>query len=272
MTDPRTITIEHPEHGKLEVAIPETYIPREQVEADYVPKGAHNSQMAQLRKQYEGHAKPEDLLGDEDFRNRAIEAWGIEVDDGTPKLTPDRVAELRTDFERKHLKPLQTKFEKVQSRNQQLQTTLLHSRILAAAGGKVQPYLLKAPAKGEMPPIVNLLAPYFGFDGDSGQFAVKDGEGFRTTTQADASSPYMGIEEFVQRWIEDDDNPYKVEQRQSGPGAGVDGQGGSNRGSGGAVVLSYEDAQDPVKYRTAKEAAEKQGVELQIGEHPAWRS
>lgn len=272
MTDPRTTTVEHPEHGEIEITVPETYVPREILESDYVPKGAHNSQMAQLRKQYEGFAKPDDLLSDEEFRNRAIEEWGIEIDDGAPKLTPDRVAELRSDFERKHLKPMQDQLSGVQKENESLRTSILHSRILAAAGGKVQQHLLKAPSKGAMPPIVNLLAPYFTWDADSGIFAVREGDGFRTTADPEASSPYMGIDEFVARWIDDEENPFRIDTRQSGPGAGVKGSGGSGSGGSGVVTLSYEDSQDPTKYRAAKKVAEERGVELVIGEHPSWRS
>lgn len=267
---PRTITVQHPEHGELEVEV-EGFVPENEVEEKYISKAAHNAQMAKMRKDLEGRADPDELLQDPDFRDRAIEAWDIEIDDGTPKLTPDRKQELLEDFEDRHVKPLEKKLEHYQTEAERLRQDQLRSRILSAAGGKVQQHLLKAPGAGQTPPVVNLLAPYFEYDEDSGQWAVKDGEGFRHSMDPDADSPYMGIDEFVGKWVNDDDNPFTVDTRQRGPGASTEGGGGSAGGessgdSGGVITLSAEEARDPETYRAARKQAEEQGAEIEIQE------
>lgn len=272
---PRTITVQHPEHGELEVEV-EGLVPEDEIEEKYISKAAHNAQMAKLRKQTDGQRDPDELLQDPDFRDRAIEAWDIEVDDGTPKLTPDRRQELLDDFKSRHVKPLEQERDQYQEEAQRLRREQLHNKIMSSAAGKVQEHLLKAPGAGQTPPVVNLLAPYFEYDEETGQWAVKDGDSFRHSMDPDTQSPFMGIEEFVGRWVTDDDNPFTLDKRQRGPGAGTPGSGesaggGSGSGSagqGGVITLSAEDAKDPAKYRAAREKAEEQGASLDI-EEPA---
>lgn len=263
-----TITVEHPDHGELEVELPEGFISEEQINDNYVPKGHHNAEMAKLRREAKGLVSPDDVLEDEEFRERALGAWGIDPEGqgDAPRLTEERVQAIREEAVRKRVKPLEEERDNLRTEVEGLRRQQLTSAILTAASGVVKEGLLKSPTKGAAPPIVNMLAPYFDYDPETGQWAVREGDGFRYSGEPSETEPYMGPEEFLASWADDEANADWVrDTRQRGPGAKDDRETG---GGGGVVTISHSDAQDNSKYKAAKAKAEERGVELRIVDQP----
>lgn len=268
---PKTVTVEHPDHGELEVELPSGFLPEDEVSENYVPVGAHNAQMAKIRREMKGLADPDELLQDEDFRNRALEAWEINPDapeDDTPRLTPDRIQAIRDEMVRKEVDPLRKRAEELESTVSTLRKENLHSSIIRAASGKVKESLLQSPVAGATPPIVNMMASYFDFDPETGQWAVREGEGFAYSTEPTEDRPYMGVDEFLAKWSENEANADWVKDtRQRGPGAERK-PGGTPTGGAGDVRISYAEAQDAQTYRRARKEAQERGVNLVVTDAP----
>jgi len=92
---------------------------------------------------------------------------------------------------------------------------------------------------------------------------VLDGAGHvRLSTKSGSTDP-MSIDELVEELRQDSE----FARGFDGTGASGSGASGSDRGGGsGSHRISAEDAKDPVKYRAAKDAADKAGQELQLQE------
>lgn len=99
---------------------------------------------------------------------------------------------------------------------------------------------------------------------DDGKFIaeVLDTDGSVRLSSSAGSTDPMTIEEYVMSLREDEKFSGAFDSSGTS-GAGSTGNEGTSKG--GVFSLSSEDARDPAKYRTAKEAAEKAGEVLQLG-------
>lgn len=207
------------------------------------------------------------LLGDDNFRQQALDTWGVKpTDDGAGK-PPDpkeldlkisqAVEQARRQWESKELTPLQQKLQKEAERGSVMQQKLLRGEIIAAATeAGIKRELLKPGPGGSVSPVVAMLEPMFGYNGEHDGFFVKDGDTYRFSAKPEQGSPYMGARELLASWAGDKDNAWAVDgQRQEGPGSGS--PGGQDRG--GVIRLTEAEASDHRAYQAAQEKAAKTG-------------
>lgn len=208
-------------------------------------------------------AKFEGLLDDDEFKNKALEAWGIDPKANKAKKTDDdfaqELARKREEWERKELAPVRDQTQALQNENQDLQRRILRGEIVQAAAGVIKPELLKKGTNGIEAPFITMVEGVFGLDPEHKQFFVRKGEDdweFSAQPQSGAP-PYMSVGEFVKRWADEKDNRWAVlDNRQEGPGAGTPGSGGRR---GKNVVLTQAQARDHATYLKAQKQAEEQG-------------
>lgn len=200
--------------------------------SQYMPKAAFQTELNRRVAAIAGKAKSEDdFLQDEDFRVKAIEAWGIKPqgEQANQALTGEQLAQAQKDWEKKHLSPVAERATRAETRVQQLLHRDLHAQILATAGELgIKKSLLKTPVEGATPPIVNLLANYFGLDEEAGSWFTKEGDGFAFSGTPSAQSPYKSVSEFIREWTENEGKDFLEDVRQRGPGMG---QPGGPKGS-----------------------------------------
>lgn len=236
----------------------EVEIPDEALAEQFVPFGKHNSEMARLRNEAKGRKTADELLQDPAFKETAVAAWGL---DKAKPPTGDELVKARKAWEAEALPPLTEKLKKSEERISRLQQRQLEARILeeAAARGVKKAWLQRDSANGR-PRIVKLLDSEFGYSEEHDEFFQREGDGFAFAASGKYAKPYRTVAEFFDGWAADKANSEFLEDtRQRGPGLQQPGNGG-----GGAHQISREDAKDVRKYRAAKEAAIKAGVELQI--------
>lgn len=273
------ITLTHPEHGEMEVELPEGYLSPEEVKAGYMPKAIFQAELGNRVQSIirgEGYVKPDDLYGDEDFKKNALEKWQVNVAPDEAMAAKERaeaIEQARATWTAQHLTPLEKKQAEAAQRIERLLQRDLFAQIERAASEVgVQESLRKSPVDGQAPPIVHMLAQYFGYDEKTDGWAVKrtdeNGQpGFVYSAKPTDKRPYADVTEFMQNWAADEANKqFVVDQRQRGPQMQGDGPKGERRG--GVVQISFEDSQDAQKYRAAKEKAEKAGAEIDITDRP----
>ncbi len=272
------ITVKHEEHGEITVALPEGYVTPEQLAEDYTPKAIFQTELGQRATSIiknEGYVKPDSLLDNEDFRAKALDKWQVKVapdEAAAAQERADAIETARATWEAQKLTPATQKLDKASARITGLLLRDLHNQITNAADEVgVLESLRKSPVKGQPAPIVHMMAEYFGYHDESDAWAVKkqneDGTaGFTYATKPETNQPYQGVMEFMTVWSENESNKqFLVDPRQRGPG--LQPGGGAER-RGGVVQLSYEDSQDAIKYRAAKEKADKMGGEVEITDRP----
>lgn len=251
------------EGKEVEIDLGDAFVPKDELATNYMPKSAFQEELTRRTSSITSN-QAEKLLDDEEFRNKALDKWGVkpEPEEKKTKDLAEHVTRERTTWEQKHLKPLQTQLQERDTELSGLREKMLQSEITAAAAPFVKKALLKRPTAEVPPPIVSMLQGVFAYDNKTKTFYVKNGDTFAFTSKpAEGGSPYKTVAEFIAEWAEDKGNSDWVEdKRQTGPGLGS--TGGSRAGAPHAI--SRADARDPAKYRAAREAAAKVGVTLQI--------
>jgi len=150
--------------------------------------------------------------------------------------------------------------------NKQLLTQLQQSLVDQAAVKAI------ADAQGSVElllPIVRTSARMVK-DDSTGQFTVRivDDQGTeRLSQKAGTGTEPMQIAEFVER-LREDERYGRAFNADGTSGSGASGESAGSKPSSRAHTLSYVDAQDPVKYRNAKAAAEKAGTTLTVQAPP----
>lgn len=215
--------------------------------------------------QKQGFRRPEDLLEDETFVQQVLDKKGIKpgATSADPADTAVAIQEAlkknRGEWENRELNPLRQKNEEYETREQQLLVKDLHRQIIqAAATMGVKKALLKSASRNAVPPIVSMTETSFGFDTDTGEFYVLDGEGFAFSDKPSKDRPYKDVEEFIEQWASNKENAEFVETTaQRGPG--FQGAGGGRQGAG-AVQISKADSRDLRKLMAARAEATKRGL------------
>lgn len=157
---------------------------------------------------------------------------------------------LKGQIVEKHMKELKSKDDAIASMKQTLEKHLVDAAATEAI----------AAAKGVPPLLLPHVRAYAKVVEDNGEYVVRivDAKGDPRVNQ---KGDFLSIKDLVE------------EMRQSevfGRAFDASGRTGSgaplNQRPGGSapITLSREDAKDPAKYRAAKEAAAKAGVEIQI--------
>ncbi len=247
-----------------EIPRPAGLIAETEVAEKYVPKAAHNSEMARMRTQLDGtkHLKnPDDLLEDQEFRTKAITKWGIDPNAGAEQFQKQIVTERETIINRE-VKPLQARLEKATTQIGSLLNRDLERQILQAAQGKVDAKYLKPASKGGEPIIVAMVRNAFAYDEQHADWFAK-GQGGSQPFQFSSSgeTPYMGAAEFIQTWLAGDGKDFAVNEKQEGPsanttGAMVPGQVGKE------IRVTSAQIRDTAGFRLIQQRATKEGLTI----------
>jgi len=209
------------------------------------------------------------LLDDETFVQSVLDSKGIkpgQQDAGeTATAIQDAVKRNRQEWESRELAPTRAKLEEFETREQSLLVKDLHRQIIqAAAQLGIKKALLKSPTRGSAPPIVSMLETAFGFDTDTGEFYVLDGEGFAFSDKPSKDNPYKTVEEFVEQWTQDKENSEFLDvQSQGGPR--LQGTLSGGRAGAGAVHISRADSRNLRLLQAAKAEATKRGLDPSDG-------
>jgi len=194
---------------------------REQVTESFVPKKDWSR-----RAQKFADKALEEAVQDDDFKAKALAAWGIKVgEDGTTgTLTADQVKALEASWTREHVTPLQTRATAAETEVSTLRTGLLRRDIMSYArtlGFKEE--FTKPVRPGQEPLIVNMLEAYFGYDAEGGAgWLAKDGDGFALSAKPSGDRTYQDVEEFMTTFAAE--NPGFVDAKAQGRiGAGQPG-------------------------------------------------
>lgn len=225
---------------------------------------------AELDRRVEGVIKnkglrvPAELLEDATHVAAVLEKHGkVDAAQAATQLT-QRVETERRGWEEKVLKPVADENKSLKDTNSRLVTGMLHGAILAAAGPSIKKDYLTPVGASKVPYIVAAMEPAFGFDPQSGRHFVKtaDGQGFEfSADQKKYGTPFMGVAEYVERFVTDPANARFVENTsQGGPGMGGAGGAGDRSTAGGIIWLTPEEAGDAETRRRAYEQAKKTGA------------
>lgn len=248
------------------------YVPEAELASNYVPKAVHNREFAKMRKQLEGLTDPDSLVEDEEFKQTALAAWGIDPESGG-EATQEQIQEAvqaelerqRRRWEREHLQPVTEERDTLQERTSLLQQRDLERAILEAAQqAGVKKSLLKRPGSNMAPPIVAMHRDAFAFDPETKRWYQKadDGDGF-----AYGTGGYKTPVDYFEDWKNADKNiesEFFEDTRQSGPGAKTPKGGVGGDAEGGIVVLPANLKGDAAAYREYKKRAEEAGATLKI--------
>jgi hypothetical protein len=256
--------------AEIEIPRPEGLVPLTEVNEKYMPKSAFESELGRrvdgvIRNK--GYKLPDELLGDEQFRGKAIESWGLKPDQTQAQLQ-EQLKKQAEQLNERELKPLQTKLTAAEKKLAIAQTKDLAAQILQTVAGKVKPGLLKSPATGAMPPIVSMLTGAYAHDDEHDNWYARGqgASGFQFSTKGDGT-PYMTVAEHLANWLADPVNAdFLIEQRQAGPGSKAAGDDAAPGGvvKGKTLVITEADARNPATYRLRKEEAQKKGLEIEI--------
>lgn len=278
MPDPIMIEVEI-DGTKHKVPLPEGFLSADSVSAEYMRKDTFESELGKRAlsiAKNKGYAKPDDLMSDEEFIKKLMEAQGL-VKKGDPggggdnKPTAEQVAALQADWRAKEVAPLEEKLAGSEGRNKGLIEKILESSILqAGALAGVKERFLKPAAPGQKAPLVSMMGNMFGFDEEhSEHFVVKpDGEGFVITSDGNSGKPYKGVSEFLSDWAGQKENADLIDlQARKGPGAQLP---PDMKQSGADVVITREQASDHEQYNKAEETAHKQGGRVIVSGTPTY--
>jgi len=260
-----TITVRHGDQD-ITVPKPDGVFLKSEVDAKYVPKAAHNDQMARMRTQLDerkNFRNPEELLGDEQFKTVAIEKWGLNPS-ATAQQLADNVRRAKEEVLEREVKPLKAQYEKTTTTLARLRDRDLNAQILgAAAKAGVKQALLKAPTKGGTAPIVSMLRGSFGHDSERDDWFARSGDGW-AYSQAGGDVPYQTVEEFVAGWVETDGKEFAEPRRQRGPNTETDGRpdGQVSGQVGKELRLTEAQVRDIGYFRKMQAKADREGLTI----------
>lgn len=239
-----------------EVEALDGWLPEERVRAEYMPKTTFEAELGKRTKSIiknDGYRKAEELLEDEGFKKTFIEKHGLDPSKSAQEFQAALVREKEGLIARE-VTPLKERLTKYEQRIAAKNARELQSTILSAAAGKVKPSLLKG-TNGTKAPIVAMLESVFGHDEENDAWFVRKGDDGYMFSKSGVA-PYQTVEEFIDEWAQNKDNAdWLVDQTQAGPEANI----GKKHAVTGNVKISRADAQDPAKYRRAREEATKRG-------------
>lgn len=211
----------------------------DEFKSQYLLRAVHDHEMGSARKAAKDLKDPAKLLEDEEFRAKALSTWGIDPK-AKAALTAEQLEEVRKRVREQELVPLEQKLTKATATIGQLRQTQLHAAILEAARGHVRDEFLARPTPLAKPLIVSMLEEQFGFDEETGAWAVRKGEGYEYASKPEHGRPWMDVTEFVTNWAgQDVAKPFLKDQRQRIPGPG---QPPASGGSGKTIAASDQAA------------------------------
>lgn len=169
------------------------FLPKDEVEAGYVPLAKHNSEMASQRAKARGLRNPEELLEDDDFLAQLIDKRGdvlrerLGVKGKVSEETLNKhLRDVETRFREKELAPLQQEYQALTRR-------LAQATVMEARQG--EGYEL---VEDMIEPLQAYYGPRLKLDKASGQFFLTDEKGEFDVT------PFPGKDRPPYRTVQDD--------------------------------------------------------------------
>jgi hypothetical protein len=248
----------------IEIDVPGV-VAETEVSTKYTPNDAVSRIVQDRLAQFgRSHVKLEDITAKPEVKQQVLDLLGIKPQTGTDGDIGKQLERHTAELREREIKPLTEKLTAGQAEIETLRRDRLTDNIVAAAARVgVKATLLTPPVAGAKPAIVAMLEQTFGFDDKTRQWYVRGASAdqpFAFAAQPSAAQPYKGVDEALKDWAKQPANREFIGiVTQGGPGLG--GGGGP---SGGVGFISTADARDPRKYRIAKDAAQKAGVELQL--------
>jgi hypothetical protein len=222
--------------------------------------------MARMRKEVEakkGYVDPDSLLEDQDFRSRAVEAWGLDPTK-TSQQFQQQLEKTKKELDEREIKPRQAAVEKLLDEVDKYRYRDLQGQIVqAAAALKVDEKFLKPTVKGGKPLIVAMLQEGFDFDEDNDGWFAKGSGGNPFAFSQGGDVPYMSVSEFMQQWVNAEGKDFVRNERQGGAEARPEGASNTGR-SGGKLRITSEQARDIAQFRQLQARAEKEHLEIEV--------
>lgn len=234
----------------------------DEIKTSFVPKSIHDNELGKYRRLLDKAQKaPDDLLADETFKHRALEAWKI---DPKNPLSADQLASLTESIRAKEVRPLQEQLQEKDSLTSRLLQTDLNRQIENAARAiGVRDEFLTPMSEGRPAPIVAILGQTFdfGFDAERATHAVKAPNGqFEYSGKPSPTNPYKTPAEAVQDWAKSKEAmPFLKDPRQR-----VGGPSGPQGPAPTAVRGQRQIANDPMAIGQNLEAVAKGEVEVLV--------
>lgn len=220
----------------------------------HVPKTFMASEMKRrLATATKNLVDPEDILGDDQFKERALKEWGVS---GKGKLDDEAVAKIRKNLEDTLVVPLKTEKEKLAERLGKLSKSQLHLEIVnAAREAGVKKEWLTPPSAGLPAPIIAMTESFFGQSADHGDgWFLRDGDSFAYAKEPKPNQPYKPVSEFISEFVSDASRAptFLAEPQKVGPNNGRPGPAKPN--TQGAIQGA---ASDPMTFGSNLEAIAK---------------
>lgn len=164
---------------EVEISLDDVTFKDGEVPTGFVPAAKMASEIQRRVASAKSNAR-NDFLTDDEFITEVLTAKGIELrEDGTVKGSPKDQKAIEDRVIAQHVTPLKEQLEQAQGLVSQLRGQTLNASILEAAREmKVRKGLIN---DGPLS-ITKLVQDRFGFDDETGQYGLKDGEGFKYTT------------------------------------------------------------------------------------------
>jgi hypothetical protein len=258
-----TIKVQHA-GAELEVPRPAGYFSQAEVNEKFVAKATHDATMASMRTQLEKSKNlknPDDLLGDDSFKTRAMEAWGLNPN-ATQKQFNEQLERTRKEILDREVQPREVKLTQAQEKISKLRSKDLHGQIIqAAAAAGIQKDLLKPTTKGGTPMIVSMLRDAFDFSEEHDSHFAKGANGYAYSQTGE--TPYMTPHEFIAAWAAGDGKAFVTSERQAGAEAGAGGKGTSVPGQVGKELrLTADQIRDISYFKQMQDKAAKEGLTI----------
>lgn len=258
MPERETTTVDHPEHGEIEVPVPEGYVPEDRVRENYMPKSTFQEE---LRRRMSGKRDPDELLEDEDFLERVADRrsdfFADRFGEGGGEGDGPDPEKLRSQWEETDLKPVakerdQWKEEALELRRSRIPTQIARAR-----------FEENLPIKDKIGP---LLEDYYErrtkWHEEHGEvFLVDDNGEFVYSPSPEEGLPYMTIAEDLEKKYRSGDYTGDWFDENGRPGADV-GSPGSGSGRRGRVTSEQFQEMSPAERRQLKEQSYDRWKEL----------
>jgi hypothetical protein len=262
---PEVVTFKH---GDQEIAVPREalkgWVPQQEVDEKFIPKSAHNDQMARMRRDLDatkGKKDPDELLNDAEFKSKAVQTWGLDPN-ATNEQFKTQLERQRAELVEREIKPREAKLEKAGSEIGKLRQKDLRGQIIqTAAALKVEEKYLKSPTKGGKPLLVSMLEDAFGFDGEHNEWFAKGDNGTYAFSQS-GELPYQTVAEWMQGWVNGDGKEFVRSERQSGAESSPDGTPKVPGQVGKELRLNADQIRDTSFFKKMAEKAEKEGLTI----------
>jgi len=258
-----TIKVQHA-GAEIEVPRPAGYFTQSEVSEKFVAKATHDATMASMRTQLEKTKtlkNPDDLLGDDSFKTRAMEAWGLNPN-ATQKQFNEQLERTRKEILDREVQPREMKLTQAQEKIGKLRNKDLYGQIIqGAAAAGINKDLLKPTTKGGTPMIVSMLRDAFDFSEEHDSHFAKGANGFAYSQTGE--TPYMTPGEFITAWAAGDGKGFVTSERQSGAEASTaKGAEGTPGQVGKELRLTADQLRDISFFKKMQEKAAKEGLTI----------